>query len=439
MRGEGLVREVFTQSDFKKLRGSIGLGHVRYRTTGSISLSSSQPFTATSSYRVSLIHNGNLTNADSLRRTLSSKLQKKIRSDSDSEVLLMALVDALDTHAVRFTVQGLHAAVQMTMRSVFGAYSVVASIGEKGILAFRDPHGIRPLVLGKRIRNRRIEWAVASESSAFVSAGFELVRDVCPGESLFITKDGVLHSRQVCAGVLNPCIFEYIYLARPDSLMNNISVYKTHLSLGRLLGKQIAQSGVVVDNVIPVPDSGRTVAAEVAHELHRPHREGLYRNRYIGRTFIMPEQRDRALAVRRKLSPLELEIKNRNILLVDDSIVRGTTIKRIIQMCREAGAKKVYVASAAPPVRFQNVYGVDIPTKEELVAHGKTEKEIAKAIGADGVFYQSIEDMYAAAREGNDNISRFEDSVFTGNYVTGGISEEYLQKNASARKKNTPK
>lgn len=438
-RGEGLVRDVFEQKDFSRLKGTIGIGHVRYRTTGAVSLKGSQPFHVRKPFDLYLIHNGNLTNTDELKKTLKKSVIKNLRSDSDSEVLLMVLSDAL-TNAYKIATKKdslsevIHRAVAQVMRQARGAFSVIVSIDGHGILAFRDPHGIRPLVLGKRTHHGQDDWAIASESSAFASAGFTIDRDIKPGESLFITTDGILHSAQVHEGTLNPCIFEYIYLARPDSIMDGISVYKTQLRLGRNLGKQIAKTKLGIDVVIPIPDSARASATEVAHMLHKEHREGLYRNRYVGRTFIMPEQRERTQAVTRKLSPIPLEIKGKRILLVDDSIVRGTTIKRIVSMCRAVGAKKVYVASAAPAVRYQNVYGVDIPTKAELVAHEKNLKEIAEEIGADKVFYQTVPDMVAAARVGNKTIKRFEDSVFTGNYVTGDVSESYLAKLAHKRR-----
>ncbi|MFZ2593344.1 MAG: amidophosphoribosyltransferase [Minisyncoccia bacterium] len=438
-RGEGLVRDVFVQKDFTKLVGTVGMGHVRYRTTGRVALTGSQPFFVKYPFPLYLIHNGNLTNTKALKNDLPKSVIKKLRSDSDSEILLMTFREILrekisQEKSEKNFVAHVHASVAKTMQKIQGAYSVIMVVDGHGLLAFRDPHGIRPLIVGKRIYNGATDWAVASESSAFASSGFVVERDVRPGESLFITTDGILHSHQAVPGTLSPCIFEYIYLARPDSIIDGISVYKTQLRLGRALGRQVAKEKIAIDVVIPIPDSARAAASEVAHALHVAHREGLYRNRYVGRTFIMPEQRERTQAVSRKLSPIPLEIKGKRILLVDDSIVRGTTIQRIVAMCRAVGAKKVYVASAAPAVRFQNVYGVDIPTKKELIADNRTLKEIATYIGADKVFYQTVEDMISAAREGNKKIKQFEDSVFTGKYVTGDVSEKYLANLAHRRR-----
>lgn len=428
-RGEGLVREVFSAEDMVALKGSAGLGHVRYRTAGSLSLDAAQPFFVNAPLGIYLVHNGNLTNTAELTAVVSQK-SRYLRSNSDSEILLNVFADALAgaIRSVAISPHSVFAAVGVTMNQLRGAYACILLIDKVGLLAFRDPHGIRPLMLGSRGKGANRDFAFASEDAAFPAASFRPVRDVQPGEAVLIDLKGKLHSMQVRKGSLSPCIFEYIYLARPDSAMNGISVYKTHLRLGRLLGRQIRKAKVPLDVVIPIPDSARPEALEIAHKLGIPHREGLVKNRYIGRTFIMPDQKTRAVSVRRKLSVIPLEFKGKRVLLVDDSIVRGTTIRQIIAMCREAGAKKVYVASAAPPVRFQNVYGVDIPTRHELVAHGKSIEKIRKAIGADGLFYQTVPDMIEAARVGNRRITRFEDSVFTGDYVTDDVTPAYLRR-----------
>lgn len=435
-RGEGLVREAFSYSDFQRLKGCAGLGHVRYRTTGSLSLDAAQPFFISAPLGMYLVHNGNLTNTGALRKSVSQQ-SRYLRSNSDSEVLLNVLASAFEESLRGRAVspRAVFSAVGLMMGQLQGSYSCIVLIDKVGLLAFRDPHGIRPLVLGVREHASGSDWAFASEDSAFPPAQFSFVRDVKPGEAILVDTNGRLHARQVCAGALHPCIFEYIYLARPDSTLNGISVYKMHLRLGKALGKQIRKRGVPLDVVIPIPDSARPEALEMAHELGIPHREGLVKNRYIGRTFIMPDQKTRVASVRRKLSVVPLEFKGKRVLLVDDSIVRGTTIKQIIAMCRDAGAKEVHVASAAPPVRFQNVYGVDIPTRQELVAHRHSIEKIRRIIGADGLYYQTIPDMVEAARFGNKRITRFEDSVFTGDYVTRDVTPKYLRTIERERKR----
>lgn len=439
-RGEGLVREAFTLEDMLRLKGPIGLGHVRYRTAGSLSIEASQPFFVNAPCGIYLVHNGNLTNTEKLRTSVLDKSRRYLRSNSDSEVLLNVFADALE-RLVRnapdvSSLDLINEAIGRTMDLLEGAYACLALIDRVGLVAFRDPHGIRPLVIGVRKEGTKRDWAIASESAAFASSGFEFVRDVQPGEAVIIDLKGRLHSFQAREGKWNPCIFEYIYVARPDSIMNDISVYKTRLRLGSLLGQRIKETGAIFDVVMPVPDSARPQALEIALTLDVPYREGLVRNRYVGRTFIMPDQKTRAASVRRKLSVVPLEFEGKKVLLVDDSIVRGTTLRQIIGMCREAGAKEVHVASAAPPVRFQNVYGVDIPTKGELVAHGRNIKEIQKALGADGLYYQMMSDLIEAAQVGNPRITRFEDSVFTGEYVTNSVTPAYLKKLEKERNGN---
>ncbi|OGG60786.1 amidophosphoribosyltransferase [Candidatus Kaiserbacteria bacterium RIFCSPHIGHO2_01_FULL_56_24] len=430
-RGEGLVREVFTSEDMQRLKGNAGLGHVRYRTAGPLSIESTQPFFSSAPYGMYLVHNGNLTNTEELRSFVTKRLRRYLRSSSDSEILLRVFAheveETLRKSPKASSVRSVLQAVGKTMDKLHGAYACIVLIDGVGLLAFRDPHGIRPLVLGSRGKGPKRDWAFASETAAFPAADFETERDLNPGEAVLVDLKGKVHSFQARKGELNPCIFEYIYTARPDSIMNGISVYKARLRLGRLLGKRILEVGVELDVVIPVPDSARPEALEIAHELDIPHREGLVRNRYVGRTFIMPDQTMRVASVRRKMSAMPLEFEGKRVLLVDDSIVRGTTITKIIRMCREAGAREVHVASAAPPVKFQNVYGVDIPTRRELISHGRTVEQVRKAIGADGLYYQTIGDMIEAARAGNPDITRFEDSVFTGDYVTGDVKTAYLR------------
>jgi len=429
-KDNGLVKDVFHQDDMIALDGFIGMGHVRYPTSGTLNASEAQPFFVNAPYGIYLIHNGNLTNADLLREKVMKKYRRHLRTKSDSEVLLNVFADKIHQQLKDESdindIDRIFEAVKMTMKDLEGAYSVLCLIDEVGLLAFRDPHGIRPLCMGKRSTSRGNEWAFASENVAFSPIQFEKVRDVIPGEAIIVTHDGTVHQRQCAKGQLNPCIFEYVYLARPDSILDGISVYKTQLRLGQTLAKQIKKANLKIDSIVPVPDSSRPVALEISKELGIKYREGLVKNRYVGRTFIMPGQEIREKSVRRKLNIIGLEFRNRNVLLVDDSIVRGTTMRQIIEMCRQAGAKKIYVASAAPPVIFPNVYGVDMPTRRELVANQLDTEEVQKILGADALFYQKLEDLIWAAREGNPEIETFEDSCFSGNYVTKDITEKYL-------------
>ena len=435
-KSTGLVREVFRPRDIAKLKGKSGIGHVRYPTAGSLDVTAAQPFFVNSPFGMYLIHNGNLTNTKELRRKVTGKYHRHLLSDSDSELLLNVLANALHK-ILRESENGdpikqLFDAVCMTMERIKGAYSVIVVIDKLGVLAFRDPYGIRPLAYGKRGAK---EHAFASEDVAFAPIGFKKVRDVAPGEAILVGFNGRVHTRQCVEGERHPCIFEYIYLARPDSMIDGISVYKTQMALGKALAVQIKDSQIEFDSVIPVPDSSRPAALEIAKALHVNYREGLVKNRYVGRTFIMADQEKRERSVRQKLNAIPLEFKNRSVLLVDDSIVRGTTMKQIIAMCRDVGARKVYVASAAPAVRHPNVYGVDLPTRTELVAHEKTTKQVANAIGADRLFYQTVEDMQQAARYEAAGIEYFEDSCFSGNYITGDIDEKYLEALERKRRK----
>eukprot|EP00873_Tetraselmis_striata_P016958 jgi/Tetstr1/437222/TSEL_025952.t1 len=407
-KDNGLVKDVFNGEEIKEqLKGNIAMGHVRYPTAGSSSAQEAQPFFVNSPLGIYLIHNGNLTNTDELRDILNSSLSffnRHLRTKSDSEVLLNILADEVE-----------------------GAYSCICEVNGVGLMAFRDPHGIRPLVLGHREGlNGEDEWCVSSEDCAFGPIGFTRVRDVRPGEMVLVHADGRLESRQCVPGVLNPCIFEYIYLSRPDSILNDIPVYEFQLGLGTALSKRILERGWDLDMVVPVPDGSRPAAIQISAETGLPYREGLVKNRYVGRTFIMPDQRTRELSVRRKLNAMEAVFKDKNVLLVDDSIVRGTTMAQIVGMVRSAGAKKVYLASAAPPVRYANVYGVDMPSKKEFAANGLTEEEVNEKLGADGLIYQTVEDLVKVGRAMNPDIVEFDTSCFTGTYVTG-TTPEYLQ------------
>jgi amidophosphoribosyltransferase len=442
-KANGLVKDVFSKQDqLDSLKGSVGIGHVRYPTAGSSSASEAQPFFVNSPLGIYLIHNGNLTNTDQLRQLLNSStsfFNRHLRTSSDSEVLLNVLADEIHRAHQRCLLEDecdpnrkkmdmVFEAGEATMKLLKGAYSCISLIKGVGLVAFRDPHGIRPLVLGRRQGRRGEEWCVASEDCAFGPIGFERVRDVQPGEMIIIDEQGRLHTRQVAqCERLTPCIFEYIYLARPDSVLNNIPVYNFQLGLGTRLAERIKQRGWDVDLVCPVPDGSRPAAIQISAELGLPYREGLVKNRYVGRTFIMPDQRLREMSVRRKLNAMPVVFAGKSVLLIDDSIVRGTTMSQIVDMVRNAGAKKVYLASASPPVRYPNVYGVDMPTRSEFVAHGLTEDEICKVLGADGLIYQEVEDLVACGRDLNPEIRDFDDSCFTGRYVTGDINEAYLR------------
>lgn len=432
-KGNGLVRDVFRTRHMQLLQGNMGIGHIRYPTAGSSSPALAQPFYVNSPYGISLAHNGNLTNADELSQELFQTDLRHVNTDSDSEVLLNVFAHELQLLGkIVPSEEDVFSAVARVHERCRGAYGVVAMIANYGIVGFRDPLGIRPLVFGERENAEgKKEYMIASESVALLGLGFTLVRDVAPGEAVYIDSKGQLHTKQCAKNTqLSPCIFEHVYFARPDSIMDGISVYKTRLRMGETLAEKILRERPDhdIDVVIPIPDTSRTSAQALAHVLGVKFREGLMKNRYIGRTFIMPGQNMRKKSVRQKLNTIGLEFKGKNVLLVDDSIVRGTTCRQIIDMAREAGAKNVYFASAAPAVRYPNVYGIDMPSAEELIAHNRTEQEVQEIIGADWLVYQDLEDLVNSCREGNQEITSFDCAVFNGEYVTGDIDEEYLNK-----------
>ena len=433
-KDNGLVRDVMHTRQMKKLTGTTGIGHVRYPTAGCASPEEAQPFYVNSPYGIVLAHNGNLTNADVLREEIFKTDLRHVNTNSDSEVLLNIFAHELfEIKTQDPSVDEIFQAVTSVFKRCKGGYAVTASIVGKGIVAFRDPHGIRPLCYGKRETELGVEYAVSSESVALDALGFELLGDIPAGGMIFIPEgNGQLYtkfpSKEYLQKMFSPCLFEYVYLARPDSIIDGVSVYKARLRMGRTLAKKILRTlpKEEIDVVIPIPDSGRTAAIDLAHELDAKYREGFIKNRYIGRTFIMPEQTIRKKSVRQKLNPTPLEFAGKNVLLVDDSIVRGTTSKQIIQMARDAGAKKVYFASAAPAVRFPNVYGIDLPARKDLIAHDLTEDQIAKKIGADSVFYQDLKDLELSVQDGVPDIQHFETGCFDGKYITNDIDDTYL-------------
>lgn len=430
-KDNGLVRDVFHSDEHMiRLRGNMGIGHVRYPTAGCSSSAEAQPLYTNSPFGISLAHNGNLTNAEQLKRDLFAEDRRHINTDSDSEILLNVFAHELMVQGkTQLAPTDIFAAVARTHRRCRGAYACVAMITGYGVVGFRDPFGIRPVVYGRRDGIYGTDYMIASESVALDVAGFELVGDIAPGEAVLITADGEIHVHQCAANpVYSPCIFEHVYLARPDSVMDNIYVYKARLRMGEKLAQKIERewSDHDIDVVIPVPESSRVAAGELANHLGVKYREGFIKNRYIGRTFIMPGQAARKKGVRQKLNPIDLEFHGKNVLLVDDSIVRGTTSREIVQMARDAGAKKVYFASAAPPVRYPNVYGIDMPTSSELIAHGREVDELERLLGADKLIFQDLQDLIDAVRAGNPNITDFDCSVFTGEYVTQDISIDYL-------------
>jgi amidophosphoribosyltransferase len=426
----GLVRDVFQQRHMLRLKGNIGIGHVRYPTAGCDSSSEAQPFFVNSPYGICLGHNGNLTNAAELAEVLIREDLRHLNTSSDSEVLLNVLASELSRAGTpRASAADIFGAVTAVYRRARGGFAVVSLIVGHGLLGFRDPHGIRPLIIGRRDSPQGAEYMLASESVALDMLGFTLVRDVGPGEAVFIDEHGRFYSQQ-CVPVTRhtPCIFEYVYFARPDSIIDNISVHKARLRMGDLLAEKIARSWPDhdIDVVIPIPDTSRTAAVQVAQLLGIKYREGFVKNRYIGRTFIMPGHEQRAKSVRSKLNVIDLEFRGKNVLLIDDSIVRGTTSAQIIDLAREAGARRVYFASAAPAVRFPNVYGIDMPATSELVAAGRTEEEVAKLIGADRLIYQDLDDLVRACLHHDSHIQEFDDSCFSGRYVTGDVTPSYL-------------
>ena len=432
-KAPGMVRDVFRTRNMRSLPGNMGIAHCRYPTAGSaFSSAEAQPFYVNSPFGIVLGHNGNLTNSEQLKEEMFRTDRRHINTGSDSEVLVNVLAYELEKASVKLRLepQTIFAAVANVHRRVRGAYAVVAMIAGYGVLAFRDPYGIRPAVIGYNETEAGTEYMVASESVAVDALGFRVLRDIGPGEAVFIDEDGSFHSRQ-CAGQasLNPCIFEYVYLARPDSLIDGASVYETRLHMGEKLADKIRRQyrSLDVDVVIPIPDSSRPSALQLAAGLGVPYREGFVKNRYIGRTFIMPGHAVRRRSVRQKLNPMAMEFAGKNVLLVDDSIVRGTTSREIVQMARESGARKVFFASAAPPVRFPNVYGIDMPTRAELIAAHRSEDEVASEIGADALIYQDLEALKDAVRRANPKLTSFETSCFDGVYVTGDVTADYLR------------
>ena len=425
-KAKGMVRDVFRTRNMRALPGHSGLGQVRYPTAGdAYNEEEAQPFYVNAPFGIVLVHNGNLTNADALKAELFTTDHRHINTESDSEVLLNVLAHELGraTRGAALGPDEVFAAVSAVHRRIRGSYAVIAQIAGRGMLAFRDPFGIRPLDLGRSADGGVM---LASESVALEGTGFMPERDVAPGEAVFVTLDGTVHTRQ-CApqAQLSPCIFEYVYLARPDSVLDGISVYQARMNLGETLAKRVISTVPPdqIDVVIPIPESSRPSATDLARLLGKPYREGFVKNRYVGRTFIMPGQAVRKKSVRQKLNAIASEFAGRNVLLVDDSIVRGTTSKEIVQMAREAGARKVYLASAAPPVRYPNVYGIDMPTKDELVAHGRSVEEIRQIIGADALIYQDVDAMKRAIGQLNPSLRGFDASCFDGVYVTGDITE----------------
>jgi amidophosphoribosyltransferase len=431
-KDNGLVRDVFHTRHMKRLTGQFGIGHARYPTAGSSSSAEAQPFYVNSPYGIAFAHNGNLTNAHELKDEVSKIARRHINTSSDSELLLNIIAHELQScEGLHLTPDEVFKAVATVHSKIRGAYAVVAAIIGNGMLAFRDPFGIRPLALGKRKTEFGNEYMVASESVALDAVGFTFIRDVAPGEAIYVTEEGELHTQQCAKNPVNaPCIFEFVYFARPDSFIDGISVYASRVNMGRKLGQKIAKewADLDIDVVIPIPETSTDVALQIAIELDKPYRQGFVKNRYIGRTFIMPGQTMRRKSVRRKLNAIPSEFKDKSVLLVDDSIVRGTTSEQIIEMARESGAKKVYFASAAPEIRFPNVYGIDMPSANELIAYGREIEQISDLIRADGLIFQDISDLVDAVRELNPEIKRFETSVFDGNYITGDIDNAYLQR-----------
>jgi len=436
-KSNGLIRDVFNQDHMEQLKGKVGMGHVRYPTAGGAQSSEAQPFYVNSPYGICLAHNGNLTNYEELAKHLSTRDRRHLSTQSDSEVLLNVFAHELQARVNgKPSAKNIFDAVDALHERCSGGYAVVLMIVGFGLVAFRDPNGIRPLILGKRSNGKETEYMVASESVALDVTQFEIDRDVLPGETLFINNDGDLHQHNFVGQTsYSPCIFEFVYFARPDSVIDKLSVYKARLRMGEELAGQIVRKWPEndIEVVIPIPDTSRTAASQVAYHLGVKYREGFIKNRYVGRTFIMPGQEERDNSVRRKLNAIDLEFKGKNVLLVDDSIVRGTTSKQIIKLARDAGARKVYFASAAPPVRHPNVYGIDMPAADELIANRKTTQEIQKEIGADYLIYQDLEALKRAVSHDNSSITGFDDSCFSGNYITNDVSVEYLEELQNSR------
>jgi len=433
-KAHGLVRDVFRTRNMRALPGNSGLGQVRYPTAGSsVSVAEAQPFYANAPFGITFVHNGNLTNWRELREELFKVDRRHINTNSDSEVLLNVFAHELQRAATGASLdeKAIFAAVSAVHRRARGGYAVIAQVAGFGLVAFRDPYGIRPLCLGSQAGDGPTEWMLASESVALTGCGFTFERDVLPGEAVLVDLDGNLSSLQCAENpVLTPCAFEYVYFARPDSLMNGVSIYDARLNMGEYLADNVAKSLRLgdIDVVMPIPDSSRPAAMQLASRLGLDYREGFIKNRYVGRTFIMPGQAVRKKSVRQKLSAIDMEFRGKNVLLVDDSIVRGTTSREIVDMAHVAGANKVFFASAAPPVRFPNVYGIDMPTRKELIASDRDVEQIAREIGADGLVYQNIDDLENSVRDLNPEITQFESSCFNGHYVTGDIDAAYLER-----------
>ncbi|MFC4892356.1 amidophosphoribosyltransferase [Pseudofrancisella aestuarii] len=437
-KNTGLVNDIFSDDKLAKSKGSVGIGHVRYPTAGSLGAADSQPFYVNNPHGIVFAHNGNLTNVKELQKILHDIERRHLNTNSDSELLLNFFACGMNKSRGCPTPEAVFKATSFVFKHAKGGYACTAMVANLGLVAFRDPYGIRPLILGvKEIGRGKKEYMVASESVALDISGFRILRDVEPGEVIVITEDHKIHTK-ICAKnpELYPCLFEYVYFARPDSIMNGVSVYQSRVDSGKILSKRILElwKNKGIDIVIPVPETGRASAQEIATALGVEYREGFVKNRYVGRTFIMPESVDRKNYVRRKLNPIPAEFKDKNVLLVDDSIVRGTTSKRIIEMIRDFGAKSVYLASVSPAVCYPNVYGIDMPTKSELIAHGRSVEDIRQWIGVDGLIYLSLSDLKDAIQKQNPKIKHFEDSVFSGHYVTGDVNDKYLEELEKERK-----
>ncbi|KAJ3993951.1 phosphoribosyltransferase-like protein [Lentinula boryana] len=440
-KANGMVRDIFDESSVRKLIGGMGVGHVRYPTAGSFNNAEAQPFYVNSPYGIVFAHNGNLINTASLLQYMDATAHRHINTSSDSELLLNIFANNLQqTGKFRINEEDIFTAIGGMMKQVKGAYACVAMLAGFGIIAFRDPNGIRPVGMAVRKTETGKDYLFASESVVAVASGFTDWDDVKPGEAIIITRSGVSRRQVVEAAAFAPDIFEYVYFARPDSVLDGISVYRSRMAMGDMLAEEVkrvlSNNGMSVDVVIPVPDTSRVAALNLAQKLNLPYREGFIKNRYVGRTFIMPGQQMRKKNVRRKLNAMALEFSGRNVLLVDDSIVRGTTSREIVQMAKDVGAKNVIVASCAPPIRYPNIYGIDMPSRSELVAYGRNEEDVAEAIGADLVIFQTLPDLIESVRQLNPSIKRFDCSVFDGDYVTGGVDEAYFSELEALRADN---
>ncbi len=439
-KGDGLVRDVFRQKNMDRLRGTVGVGHVRYPTVGNGTAEDAQPFIVTAPLGIAMAHNGNITNFRQVKEQLARTHRRYIDSECDCEVILNVFADELELQIGKggmgqaLSPEVIFNSVARVFRDIKGAYSAVGYIAGQGLVAFRDPFGIKPAIMGTRVEpSGKASWCVASESVSLDLMGYTVTRDIQPGEVVYITDAGEVHSRMMATPNHHPCVFEWIYFARPDSLIDKVSVYRTHVRLGEALANQIVASGLRIDAVIPVPDSARAAATGLAAKLGVPYREGFVKNRYIGRTFIMPGQLERKRSLRHKLNAIKLEFEGKDVLILDDSIVRGNTSRELVSMARKSGARRIYLASYSAPIKFPCVYGIDMSTRQELMARERNNEEIAKALGADAVFYQTVSDMNAAVREGQATFEHFCNACFTGKYPTGDVSEEVLLEIESAR------